>query len=627
MHVHLGMKGVWLPRPPDARPIPQARLRLALPDVAWELAASSRCELLGARPAAALVAALGPDPLRREADRASAVAALGSTGRAIGTALLDQSVVAGVGNVFRAEALRAVGLHPGTSARDLDAAALERLWEVLVTMMSRAVDDGRIVTVDARDRSAVPEAEARPQDARRSLRSGTTCPARGLHGEDAVHAVSRPTCPPRPEGSLLRMTTSASASGSLTSPGRGTGPDGRPEAGPEPARLTWALLALALGGFAIGTTEFVTMGLLPQVAAGVHVSIPTAGHLISAYALGVVVGAPVIAVLAARLPRRCLLIGLMTAYAAFNLLSAAAADYHVLLLARFLDGLPHGAYFGVASLVAAELAAPGRRGRAVAGVMLGLSVANVVGVPAATWLGQQVGWRAAYVSTAVIALATVVMVLALVPRRPGNPHATGRRELLFFRNGQALVTLFAGAVGFGGLFAVYSYIAPTVTEVGGLPDSAVPVFTAAFGLGMVAGTWLAGRLAEWSVFGSLLWSGAVSGLVMLAVWAAAPHGWLLLPAVFLVTAIGSVLVVNLQLRLMTVSGDAQTLGAAMNHASLNVANALGAWLGGLVIAAGHGYRAPALVGAALSVLGIVVLLWSAALHRRDVALRSAASRS
>jgi DHA1 family inner membrane transport protein len=415
------------------------------------------------------------------------------------------------------------------------------------------------------------------------------------------------------------MTTSAAASDATTDPG--------PDTEAPAAHLTWALLALALGGFAIGTTEFVTMGLLPQVAGGVDVSIPTAGHLISAYALGVVVGAPVIAVLAARLPRRGLLIGLMTAYAAFNLLSAAAGSYHLLLLARFLDGLPHGAYFGVASLVAAGLAAPGRKGRAVAGVMLGLSVANVVGVPAATWLGQQVGWRAAYVSTAVIALATVAMVVALVPRQQGDPDATGRRELLFFRNGQALVTLLAGAVGFGGLFAVYSYIAPTVTEVGGLPESAVPVFTAAFGLGMVAGTWLAGRLAEWSVFGSLLWSGAVSGLVMLAVWAAAPHGWLLLPAVFLVTAIGSVLVVNLQLRLMTVSGEAQTLGAAMNHASLNIANALGAWLGGLVIAAGHGYRAPALVGAALSVLGIAVLLWSARLHRRAVALHSPASTS
>ena len=226
------------------------------------------------------------------------------------------------------------------------------------------------------------------------------------------------------------------------------------------------------------------------------------------------------------------------------------------------------------------------------------------------------GWRAAYLSTAGLALLTVLMVLLFVPGAPGDREATGRREMMFFRNGQALLTLLAGAVGFGGLFAVYSYIAPTVTDVAGLAESAVPVFTAAFGVGMVAGTWLAGRLAEWSVFRSLIWSGAASGVVMLVVWALAPYGWWLLPAIFLVTATGSVLVVNLQLRLMTVSGEAPTLGAAMNHASLNIANALGAWLGGLVIAAGHGYRAPALVGVVLSVAGIAVLLWSATLHRR-----------
>lgn len=385
--------------------------------------------------------------------------------------------------------------------------------------------------------------------------------------------------------------------------------------------FTLAVLALALGGFAIGTTEFVTMGLLPQIADGVDISIPQAGHVISAYALGVVVGAPLIAVFGARLPRRGLLIWLMIAYGAFNVLSAAATGYGVLFLARFLDGLPHGAYFGVASLVAASLAPEGRKGRAVASVMLGLSVANVVGVPAATWLGQQAGWRSAYVAAGLIAVLAAAMILAFVPSCPGNPHATGRKELLFFRNGQAMLTLLAGAVGFGGLFAVYSYIAPTVTEVGGLPESAVPVFTAAFGLGMVAGTWLAGRLAEWSVFRTLIWAGVASGLVMLLVWAVAPFGWALMPVIFLVTATGSILVVNLQLRLMSVSGEAQTLGAAMNHASLNLANALGAWLGGVVIAAGYGYRSPALVGAALSVLGIGVLFWSA--H----AAHSARSRS
>ena len=384
-----------------------------------------------------------------------------------------------------------------------------------------------------------------------------------------------------------------------------------------PSQVRWATLAIALGGFAIGTTEFVTMGLLPQIADGVGVSIPTAGHFISAYAIGVVVGAPVIAVFGAKLPRKGLLVGLMAAYAVFNVLSALATSYGVLFVARFLDGLPHGAYFGVAALVAASLAPPERRGRAVASVMLGLSVANVIGVPIATWLGQTAGWRTAYLSTAGLSVLTIVMLLLFVPSTPGDPSATGRRELLFFRNGQALLTLLAGAVGFGGLFAVYSYIAPTVTDVAGLPESAVPFFTAAFGIGMVSGTWLAGRLAEWSVFRSLIWSGVGSGLTMLVVWAVAPYGWWLLPVVFLVTAIGSVLVVNLQLRLMSVSGEAQTLGAAMNHASLNLANALGAWLGGVVIAAGHGYRAPALVGAALSVVGVLVLLFSASLHRRD----------
>ena len=376
------------------------------------------------------------------------------------------------------------------------------------------------------------------------------------------------------------------------------------------------LIALASGGFAIGTTEFVTMGVLPQVAEGIDVSIPSAGHVISAYALGVVVGAPVLAFFGARWPRRGLLIALMGAYAAFNLLSAAAPSYEVLFLARFLDGLPHGAYFGVASLVAASLATPGRRGRAVASVMLGLSFANVAGVPAATWLGQHVGWRASYVAAALLAALAMALVAVFVPSCPGHAEATGRREVsLFFRNGQAWLVLLAGAIGFGGLFAVYSYIAPTVTEVGGLSESAVPVFVLGFGLGMVVGTWLAGELAAWSVFGSLIWSGIGSGLILVVFWFAAPHGWALLPVVFTVTALGSVLVVNLQLRLMDVAGEAQTLGAAMNHASLNVANALGAWLGGLTIAAGYGYRSPALVGLGLSVAGVAVLLLSWATAR------------
>ena len=389
-----------------------------------------------------------------------------------------------------------------------------------------------------------------------------------------------------------------------------------PETPVQARHLTWAVLALATGGFAIGTTEFVTMGLLPQIAEGVDVSIPTAGHVISAYALGVVIGAPVLAFLGARLPRRGLLVGLMVAYAVGNALSAVATSYGLLSLARVATGFPHGAYFGVASLVAASMAPPARKGRAVAMVMLGLSVANVVGVPAATWLGQHLGWRAAFWAVTGLALLTAVLVRLFVPSYDGDGEATGRRELQAFREPQVWLTLLAGAVGFGGMFAVYSYIAPTVTEVGGLSEGTVPLFLLAFGLGMVVGTWLAGELADWSVFRSLLGSALGLVVVLLVFSAVAPWGWALLPVGFLITVLGSVLVVNLQLRLMDLAGDAPTIGAASNHASLNIANAAGAWLGGVVIAAGYGYRATGVVGAVLALAGFAVLLVAASLARR-----------
>ncbi len=373
-----------------------------------------------------------------------------------------------------------------------------------------------------------------------------------------------------------------------------------------------------MGGFAIGTTEFMAMGLLPQIADGVDVSIPTAGHLISAYAVGVVVGAPVLAFLGARLPRRGLLLALMAAYAGGNALSAFAGSYGLLLLARFLCGVPHGAYFGVASLVAAELAPRGREGRAVAMVMIGLSVANVVGVPGVTWMGQHLGWRSAFWAAAALAVLTAALVTSFVPSAPGNSEATGRRELSLFAEPQAWLTLLAGAIGFGGMFALYSYIAEVVTKVGDLPEGAVPVFLLAFGVGMVAGTYVAGPLADWSVFRSLLASSFAMALILLLFAALAPAGWWALVPAFLTSVAASVLVVNLQLRLMSVAGEAQTLGAAMNHSSLNIGNALGAWLGGLVIAAGWGYRAPALVGVVLALAGLAVLLLSAAVHRRSV---------
>jgi len=387
-----------------------------------------------------------------------------------------------------------------------------------------------------------------------------------------------------------------------------------------PARTTrhagLALLALAVGGFAIGTTEFVSMGLLPQLADGVGVSIPTAGHVISAYAIGVVVGAPLIAVFGARLPRRELLIGLMAVFLLGNAATALATNFTSLTVARFFAGVPHGAYFGVASLVAADLVTADRRGRAVSRVMLGLGVANVAGVPAATWLGQNAGWRSAYWLVTVLAALTAMLVLWLVPHVAANRWATGRNELRAFKDPQVLLTLLVGAIGFGGMFAMYTYIAPTVTDVAGLPESRVPIYVLVFGLGMVVGTPLAGRLADWSVFRSMLLGSLTMGLTLVAF--TVTSQWFLpgLLTAFVLSTVSSVLVVGLQMRLMQVAGDAQTIGAAMNHASLNIANALGAWLGGVVVAAGFGYTSTAWVGAGLSLAGLLVLLASAMLHRR-----------
>ena len=392
-----------------------------------------------------------------------------------------------------------------------------------------------------------------------------------------------------------------------------------PSSATRAAHFRLAVIALAMGGFAIGTTEFVTMGVLPQLADGVDVSIPVAGRVISAYALGVVVGAPLLAYFGAKLPRRKLLIGLMAAYALFNALSALAPNYETLMVARFLDGLPHGGYFGVASLVAASMVAPERRGRAIALVLMGLPVANVVGVPAATWLGQTLGWRASYWVVAGLAALTMALVLAFVPDSPGNPEATGRRELQALRKPQVWFAIVAGAIGFGGMFAMYSYVAPMATRVGGLPDAAVPVFLLTLGVGMVFGNWVAGRAVDWSLKKSLLMAPVALAVTLLLSWLLMPRGYLALPALFLITTTGSVLALGLMLRLIDVAGHAETLGAALSHGSLNIGNALGAWLGGLTIAAAYGYRSPLVVGAGLSLAGFAVLAVAFSLDRGPAA--------
>ncbi|MEH3032959.1 MAG: MFS transporter [Aeromicrobium erythreum] len=392
-----------------------------------------------------------------------------------------------------------------------------------------------------------------------------------------------------------------------------------PTTPPRARHVSLAIVALALGGFAIGTTEFVTMGLLKEIAVGIDESIPTTGHVITAYAFGVVVGAPVIVALGARLPRRELAAGLILALGLGNAVTALAGGYVPVLAARFLAGLPHGAYFGVASLLAASLVPPHRRGRAVSRVMLGLSVATVAGVPAATWLGQQLGWRAAYWAVVGLAVLAAAMMLLFVPHEPGDRTASMRGELSALRRPQVLFAVTAGMVGFGGLFAMYSYVAPIVTDVTDLPDSTIPWFLLAFGLGSVLGSWLAGPLADWDV-PRLVVGGFVATIAVLLVFHQTAA--LAVPAalgIFAIGALGSLVAIGLQIRLMDAAGDAQMLGAALNHSALNIANGLGAWLGGVVIAAGYGYRAPSLVGAALAVAGLGIFLVGLVASRRAAA--------
>ncbi|MGV9415747.1 MFS transporter [Nocardia sp. NPDC003693] len=375
-----------------------------------------------------------------------------------------------------------------------------------------------------------------------------------------------------------------------------------------------AILALALGGFGIGTTEFVTMGLLPDIAGAMDVSEPVAGHVVSAYALGVVVGAPVIAAMAARVDRKKLLIWLMVAFTVGNVATVLAPSFATLTAARFVSGLPHGAYFGVASLAAASLAPVGQRAKAVAAVMLGLSAANVVGVPSATWLGQHLGWRDAFVVVAIIGSATVAAISRFVPHLHGIRLTDPRTELGALRRPQVLLTLLVGAVGFGGMFAVYTYITTTLTDVAGMRVGLVPIVLMLFGLGMVAGNILGGVFADRGVDRAIL-GGLIFMVLILAGFVAAAHNPFTAAAgAFFVGASGAALAPALQTRLMDVAHDAQTLAAALNHAALNIANAAGAWLGGLVIAAGFGYTAPAVVGTLLAVAGVLlfsVTLWVA----------------
>lgn len=398
-----------------------------------------------------------------------------------------------------------------------------------------------------------------------------------------------------------------------------------------PARTRLALLALALGGFGIGTTEFVAMGLLPDMARDLLPSLwatsqeealAKGGLIITAYAVGVVVGAPSVAAYAARFPRKALLAWLTVAFTVGSIASALAPTFETVVLFRFLAALPHGAFFGVAALVAADLMGKGQRGRAVAFVLTGLTLANVVGVPAITFLGQQTSWRVAYLCVASIFAICTMAIVALVPRQDGDPHATMGRELGAFKRPAVWFALLTGALGFGGLFAVYTYVSPMVTELTGTPEKFVPIALIILGIGTTIGNIFGGRMADRGALRAvfILFAALAASLLLLALVARTLPG--LLVGLFLVGLAASAISPAIQTRLMDVAGDAQTMAAAVNHSALNIGNSLGAFLGGAVIAAGYGYLAPTWVGLALIVPGVIFALLGWMVTRGDVPHRA-----
>lgn len=382
-----------------------------------------------------------------------------------------------------------------------------------------------------------------------------------------------------------------------------------------PSGLLPAMLALGAGGLCIGTGEFAPMSLLPDLADGTGVSVPAAGGYISAYAAGVVIGAPAIAVLAARWPRKALLMVLLVIALIGYGFSAAAWSYPSMLAARFIAGLPHGAWYGVAALVAASMVPAGQKARYIGYVMLGLAVANVAGVPLVTWAGQSLGWRTSFMAVTGGLVLTGIMVSLFVPAVPADRKASPLKELSALRSPQVLMTFAVASVSFAGMFAVYSFITPALTKVSGFELATVPWILVLWGVGMVTGNIIGGRLADRalipSIYGMLLWN-----LIMLVLFALVSQ-WKVpaLVALFLLGN-GFALVPALQSHMMNIAGDAQTLASSLTHSAFNISNALGAAFGGLAIAAGGSWISTGWVGAAFAVIALVLMSLSVHITRR-----------
>ena len=365
--------------------------------------------------------------------------------------------------------------------------------------------------------------------------------------------------------------------------------------------------AMALGSFAIGTGEFAIMGLMPDIASNLHLSEPQVGHAISAYALGVMVGAPALAILGAKLLRKHMLLLLMALYALGNLATAFAPSFAGLVAFRFISGLPHGAYFGIAAVVASSMVATDQRAGAVARVMMGLTLAMLLGNPVATFLGQFFGWRAAFVLVGAIALCTIGLVWRYVPQRHDEVRSDPRKELQAFRLPQVWMALAIASIGFAGMFCVFSYLAPTMLQVTKVSPQWIPFGLAAFGVGGIIGNIVGGKLFDRLQFRAvglvLVWSILVLSLFPFA--ASSPWG-VLLGCGLVGTMIA--LAAPLQIRLMDIAHEAPSLAAASNHAAFNLANALGPWFGGMAITAGFGWTSTGYIGAATALVGLGIYL-------------------
>lgn len=377
------------------------------------------------------------------------------------------------------------------------------------------------------------------------------------------------------------------------------------------------LIALAIGAFGIGLTEFVIMGLLPEVAADFGVTEATAGWLISGYALSVVVGALLLTAATTRLPRTPVLIGLLVLFIAGNVLTALSPDYGVAMAGRIVAALSHGAFFGIGSVVAADLVVPEKKARAIAIMFTGLTAANVFGVPFGTFLGQQFGWRSTFWVISVIGVVALVGIAALVraPRSAGSAVSL-RQELSAFRSGQVWLSLLVTILAYGGMFGAFTYIAYTLTSVTGFAPAAVPWLLVLFGLGLVAGNAIGGRLADRSVDRTLLWFIAALAVVLVAFGLLAWSQPATMVILVLMGGFGFGTVPALQSRIMHYAGGAPTLASGANIGAFNVGNALGAWAGGVGISAGLGYTSPIWIGAVLTTSALGVMLVAVSLAAR-----------